>query len=150
MKANELAVFVNSIANYFKVTTGETAVVGSPFLSTSVDTYVSDFTGEITVFGCYEGSVFFSAPRRMLGRCLRSLGLISTKDSKLRDLVGEISNTISGNARSEFGSNFGISPPSTTQGAVQSDSISNTANIYVIPIEWHGSTANLIVNVFEN
>lgn len=150
MKAQELAVFVNSISNYFTVTTDETAKVGTPFLSSDIGSYINDFTGVIRITGNYKGSVFFSAPSRMLMHCLRSLGLSTTQDSKLLDLVGEISNTVSGNARSELGEGFLISTPTMIQGTADGHVESELVKNYIIPIEWHMLTANLIVNIREN
>lgn len=149
MKAQELAVFVNSISNYFTVTTDEIAKVGTPFLSSDIGTHINDFTGVIRITGDYKGSVFFSAPGRMLMHCLRCLGLSTTQDSKLLDLVGEISNTVSGNARSELGEGFLISTPTTIQGIAEDQFESKQVKNYVIPIEWHMLTANLIVNISE-
>ncbi len=145
-----LTVFVDGIANYFNSTTSSEASVGTPFLSKDVNDNISDFTGVIGISGNHKGSIFFSAPRRMLSHVLSSMGLISTKDDKLMDLVGEISNTLAGNARREFGENFNITVPITLQGKPDGLSVSEVASIYVIPMEWEGMRANLIINIEES
>ncbi len=147
MQAEDLAVFVDGIANYFSSTTATEAAVGTPFLSKDVNDYISDYTGIIGISGNKKGSIFFSASRRMMVHVLSGMGLISTKDSKLMDLVGEICNTVSGNARREFGEEFNISVPVTIQGKPEDMGVSEVANIYVIPIEWKQQRANLIVNL---
>lgn len=150
MQADDLAVFVDGLSNYFSSTTGIDAAVGTPFLSKEVNSYISDFTGVIGISGNRKGSIFFSAPKRMLMHVLSGMGLISTKDAKLMDLVGEISNTVSGNARASFGQDFNISVPITIQGKPENMQVSDVANIYVIPIEWKQQRANLIVNLLES
>ncbi len=150
MQAEDLAVFVDGISNYFTSTTGTDATVGTPFLSKEVNPYISDFTGIIGISGNKKGSIFFSAPSRMVSHVLQGMGLISTKESKLMDLVGEICNTVSGNARREFGEDFNITVPLTIQGKPQDMSVSEVASIYIIPIEWEQQRANLIVNLEAN
>jgi len=150
MQAQDLAIFVDGIANYFSSTTATDANVGTPFLSKEVNSYISDYTGIIGISGNKKGSIFFSAPGRMMMHVLSGMGLISTKDSKLMDLVGEICNTVSGNARREFGEDFNISVPVTFQGKPEKVAVSEVANIYVIPIEWKQLKANLIVNLEES
>ena len=113
MISEKIDVFVEGIENYFKVSCGTPARVGTPFLTSNADVYIDDYTGIIGIAGNYSGSVFFSAPERMLMRILRDLGLMCTKEANLLDLVGEISNILSGNARRSFGSKFNILPPSS-------------------------------------
>ncbi|GAA6139108.1 hypothetical protein NBRC116583_28550 [Arenicella sp. 4NH20-0111] len=150
MQSEDLAVFVDGIANYFNSTTEHEASVGTPFLSKEVNSFISDFTGIIGISGNRKGSIFFSAPKYMLVHVLSGMGLISSKDAKLMDLVGEICNTVSGNARREFGEDFNISVPITIQGKPEEMGVSEVANIYVIPIEWQQQRANLIVNLEES
>ena len=65
------------------------------------------------------------------------------------DLVGEVSNTISGNARMKFGEQFMLSVPVVIQGKSQAVKISNVAQTYVIPLSWKNFKANLIINLQE-
>ena len=65
------------------------------------------------------------------------------------DLVGEISNTISGNARREFGEQFMLSVPIVLKGKSDDIGVMQTANIYMIPIVWRRFKANLIINLGE-
>jgi chemotaxis protein CheX len=63
----------------------------------------------------------------------------------MRDLVGEVANTISGNARKDFGRDFVISVPSVLAG--ERPDIPTTAGMrsFVIPINWRSHSAKLIV-----
>ena len=58
-----------------------------------------------------KGSVFFSASTILLTNLISQIGIITTQEEKLMDLVGEVSNTIAGNARREFGDQFLLSVP---------------------------------------
>ncbi len=149
MEAQDLTVFVDGLANYFASTTGTEAQIGTPFLIKDVTEYIADYTGVIGISGTMKGAIFFSASRRMMMHVLNGMGLISSQDSKLMDLVGEICNTVSGNARKDFGEDFNISVPVTLQGKPDDMSVSEVVNIYVIPIEWKEQRANLIVNLEE-
>lgn len=147
MVADNLDVFVESIDNYFKVTCVSPAKVGTPFLTTDADKYIEDYTGMIQISGNYRGAVFFTAPERMLMRILRDLGLVSTQENRLIDLVGEISNILSGNARKVFGEQFSIMPPRAFHGGRSGAPHADVNKIFIIPIEWNELTANLIVNL---
>jgi len=70
---------------------------------------------------------------------LSNMGLITARDSKLMDLVGEVCNTIAGNARREFGENFILSVPLLLHGKGSDIAVSNVTSIYVIPIVWKGT-----------
>jgi len=150
MQAEDLVVFIDGIANYFESTTGTAASVGTPFLAKDVTEYINDYTGIIGISGNKKGSIFFSAPSRMVSHVLQGMGLIATQEEKLMDLVGEICNTVSGNARREFGENFNITVPITIKGKPENIAVSEIANIYVIPIEWERLRANLIVNLEDS
>ena len=101
----------------------------------------------IQISGNYRGAVFFTAPERMLMRILRDLGLVSTQENRLIDLVGEISNILSGNARKVFGEQFSIMPPRAFHGGRSGAPHADVNKIFIIPIEWNELTANLIVNL---
>lgn len=80
-------------------------------------------------------------------KILRELGLVSTQKNKLLDLAGEISNTLTGNARKKFGENFKIRPPKTFYAEHKIAPTSALETIFIIPIEWNNLTANLIIDL---
>ena len=61
-----------------------------------------DYTGIITLSGDYK-DVYFTAPRFMLVDLLTNMSETNVSEINLLDIVGEIANTISGNARKHFG-----------------------------------------------
>ena len=67
-----------------------------------------------------------------------------TSDENIMDLVGEVANTISGNARRDFGKNFVISVPQVI--AHHADRVAPPhQRSFVIPINWRTHSAKLVV-----
>ena len=147
MNNESLTVFVESIANFFKTHTKAEVDIGAPFLIDDINKYLSDYTGIISISGNHKGSVFFSMPRRMAIYLLSEMGLMSTQDEKLMDLVGEVCNTVAGNARREFGDQFILSVPIMFKGKTQSIKVYDIASIYIIPVVWQGIKSHLIINL---
>ena len=81
---------------------------------------------------------------------LSDMGVMTTRDDKLMDLVGEVCNTVSGNARREFGDQFMISTPVVIQGKSENVRAKDVVGIYVIPIVWRELEANLVINLEED
>jgi chemotaxis protein CheX len=63
----------------------------------------------------------------------------------MRDLVGEVANTISGNARRDFGRDFVISVPSVVAGERPEMPNMTGLRSFVIPINWRSHSAKLVV-----
>jgi len=147
MNNDQLQVFVDGVTNYFETLSDEPASVGTPFLISDINKYLSDFTGIIGISGNHKGSVFYTAPKSLLMHLLNELGIMSSQTDKLMDLVGEVSNTISGNARREFGDQFLLSVPVVLKGTSADIAIANKVDIYVIPIVWKHLKSNLIINL---
>lgn len=150
MKSENLSVFVDGIANFFDTVTQTNANVGTPFLIQDINEYLHDFTGIIGITGNHKGSVFFSTTRRLAVHLLSDMGVMTTRDDKLMDLVGEVCNTVSGNARREFGDQFMISTPVVIQGKSENVRAKDVVGIYVIPIVWRELEANLVINLEED
>ena len=60
--------------------------------------------------------MYFTAPKAMLTVLLMKMQENDFSHETMRDLVGEVANTISGNARRDFGRDFVISVPSVLAG----------------------------------
>lgn len=142
---SEIQVFIDGTKNYFNTVSNKKVAVGVPYLVPSNSTPAKDFSGIIGVSGERKGCVYFSAPRIMLHHLLLSLGEISIDVELMRDLVGEIANTVSGNARSSFGSEFHISVPVVVQGAPEAIQLPKKMQSFVIPVSWQNYSADLVV-----
>ena len=135
MNDENLEMFVEGTNHYFETVTQKPAVIGAPFLVKDINEYLSDYTGVIGISGNHKGSVFFTA-QGMLRQLLAVLGILEAGEGKMMDLVGEVSNTISGNARRTFGDQFMLSTPIVLKGKSESVKVARVEEIYVIPLVW--------------
>ena len=147
MNDQSMKVFIDAVSHYFDKLGDDPVTVGAPFLIQDINRYLGDYTGIIGISGNHRGSVFVSAPKLMLSRMLTQLGITAVTESRLMDLAGEVCNTISGNARREFGDQFMLSVPIVFKGQGEAVQVSTIAHIYVIPIVWHNMKANIIINL---
>jgi chemotaxis protein CheX len=140
----ELKTFVDG-TNYFDVAAQQPASIGSPYLVTKGRPGVHDYTGMINVSGKREGVVYFTAPRAMLTVLLMKMQETDFSHETMKDLVGEVANTISGNARRDFGRDFVISVPSVVSGEKVDIPMTQGLRPFVIPINWRSHSAKLVV-----
>jgi chemotaxis protein CheX len=116
LNAEELKLFVESVRRYFTVLTKSEPQITSAFLATGdVDGY--DFNGIVTFSGAYNGHVIVSMPPQLLKELLLLQGETDLSEGNLLDAVGEIANTLGGNARKSLGSSLNISVPVKLHGS---------------------------------
>jgi chemotaxis protein CheX len=142
---NEVGVFVSGVLYYFGSTVQQVAQCGTPHLALTGHPEISDYTGVIQISGKRVGLVAFTAPKSMLSVMLMRMQETDMSHDNLCDLVGEIANTLSGNARRDFGQQFQISVPSVIAGRDGRLDIPEATRPIVIPIEWRNYHARLIV-----
>lgn len=141
----EIRTFVEGATQYFEVSARQPAAVGSPYLVTEGPPAIHEYTGVIGISGRRHGAVCFTAPRSMLMVLLMRMNETDTSETNMRDLVGEVANTISGNARRDFGREFVISVPSVLTNEGSRFMPPSRARPFVIPINWRSHSAKLIV-----
>jgi chemotaxis protein CheX len=142
-RESELRTFIDGTTRFFETLTNQPASVGSPYLVTDGKPGAYDYSGVIQVSGARKGIVFFTAPRGMLTVLLMRMQETDTSEENMRDLVGEVANTISGNARRDLGKGFVISVPSVV---TNTDSVVTPhPRSFVIPINWRTHAAKLVV-----
>ncbi len=144
MKREVLQVFIDVASKYFKHASTSEVVIGTPFLTQEIEPSLFDYTGVIHVSGERGGSVYFSASSGLLENLLAHLGEDGLHRENILDMVGEVANTISGNARRALGRDFVISTPTVLEGKVSKDSLNNQDRFYVIPVSWEGCEAAII------
>ena len=145
MDENDLQVFIDGVTRYFNQTSNEAAEVGTPYLMEDSLEVPMDYTGIIGISGKRKGSVYFTAPKAMMKKLLFSLGEEEINHENCCDLVGEVANTISGNARSDFGKDFLISVPVVVVGELESINMPNYLHSFVIPISWRNDHSKLVI-----
>jgi chemotaxis protein CheX len=140
----EIRTFINGATHYFDTAAQQHASVGSPYLVTDGKPGAYDYTGVIGISGARRGIVYFTAPRGMLTVLLMRMQETDTSEENIKDLIGEVANTISGNARKDFGKSFVISVPTVL--AKESEGFATPhARSFVIPINWRSHSAKLVV-----
>ncbi|HKZ73232.1 MAG TPA: chemotaxis protein CheX [Steroidobacteraceae bacterium] len=145
LQEQELKTFVDGTTNYFEVAAQQPATIGSPYLVTDGIPAVHDYTGVISITGKREGVVYFTAPRAMLTVLLMKMQESDFSHDNMRDIVGEVANTISGNARRDFGREFVISVPNVVTGEKNEIPVNPGTRCFVIPINWRSHSAKLVV-----
>jgi len=63
----------------------------------------------------------------------------------IKDLIGEIANTIAGNVRQAYGSEFMISVPVVIEGKAKDIKLPANIQTFVIPISWREFNSFLVV-----
>ncbi|GAC1304690.1 MAG: chemotaxis protein CheX [Vulcanimicrobiaceae bacterium] len=145
MHEDDLKIFVKGTENFFKAVTRVSAEVSPPFIKDARDDVMNDFSAVIGISGRHRGCVYYTAPRDMVGEVMGHFGETDRSDELLSDCVGEIANTISGNAREHLGPGFLISVPVVILSGGRDVNFPKDAPAFVIPITWNGYRSSLIL-----
>ena len=141
----ELAAFVRCVEHYFSETLSQRTEIGTPYLVETRSKIGKDYTGVIGISGRRRGIVYFTAPRGLLTVLLMAHGENEISHEHMCDLVGEVANTISGNARRDFGRDFLISVPEVVTGEPDPARRPPSARSFVIPIHVRNHEAQLVI-----
>src|SRR6202045_961181 len=145
MNDDDIQVFITGVRRYFESLRKDLRVViEPPFIKDEGKPFL-EYTGIIGISGKAHGAVCFTANRTMLEDILRFLKEAPINGELIRDLVGEIANTLSGNAREEFGRDFLISVPIVSTDRNVRFQFPRECRNYVIPIIWQTEKAFLLV-----
>lgn len=142
-----LKIFSKSILRYFDAVAKGGAALGTPYLGSESESAGLGFSAVIGISGTYRGNIYYTASREKLNALLPSIGEPSPDDTLCAELVGEITNTISGNAREQLGGGFMISTPLILEGRPLFIRSTRQAPIYVLPIAWRQFSSRLLISV---
>jgi len=149
MVEDEIEVFIQCLENYFSKRSNEKIVVETPYLTDNITRILSDFTGVITISGAYRGCVYFTAQTTFLENIIAAHGQRNFSIEILKDAIGEIANTLTGNSRKKLGNNFVISVPNVIQGNARIIELTDGAHSFVVPLKWLGQSAAMVVSVID-
>lgn len=138
-------VFIDSVANYFSQLHDDDITIDTPFLQENHVPVLSDYTGVIGITGNNKGLVYFTAPLDLLHQMLTTMKEADQSEDNLVDLVGEVANTIAGNARTEFGDEFNISVPIVFKGSPDNMILPKDKHSFIIPISWKQHNAAIVI-----
>lgn len=138
VNVEKLGVFLSSINAFFAQIDDAQVAIDTPYLNNNKSTIGYDYSGVIKISGPLQGCVYVSAPTIMLREIIKVMGESDSSITMMKDLLGEMANTISGNARTEFGSEFIISPPNIVEGAPNASYLPKERHSYITPFTWRG------------
>ena len=145
MDDQDIQVFITGVRRYFESLKPDSGVVIEPPFIKDQERPLLEYTGIIEISGKAHGAVCFTANGLMLKNILAFLNGSPGSKEILCDLVGEIANTLSGNAREEFGRDFLISVPVVATANDSTFPFPEDGRNYVIPIIWQSEKAYLLV-----
>lgn len=142
---DDLRLFVDAIKHYLKTTSRQEPEITSAFLGD--DTVQGfEYNGLVSFMGGYTGYVMVSMPAAMLRDLLVLQHEHNVSEANLLDAVGEIANTLAGNARKVFGPQIDISVPACLRG-VQTIMVRVRKRPYVITFRWSNYAALVCVDL---
>lgn len=142
---DDLHLFVDAVKHYLKTTTRQMPEVTSAFLgSPTFQGY--EYNGLISFSGGFTGHLMVSMPQAMLRELLVLQHEQNFSDAHLLDAVGEVANTLAGNARKVFGSELDISVPVKLKGT-QGMTARVRPRPYVITFRWNHHPALVCVDM---
>jgi len=145
MNETDLHFFIDSTMNYFEEVTNEKASAGIPYIKDE-EPVVLGYTGIIGISGKRKGSIYITTNEAMLKEIAHIiLGLDDIQGDDIKDLVGEIANTISGNVRQAYGSDFMISVPVVVEGKAKDIKMPDNIQSFVVPLTWKDHKSFLVV-----
>jgi len=146
MKSEDIQIFIEGATNFFDINMGKGEIqVGKPVLQNSDNSVFYEYTGMINIFGDKVGRVYFSSPIALLNHLLDVMGEKDINDELVADIVGEVANSIAGNARAYYGSGFCLSIPTILREDEINVDAMKTCESYVIPLNWKGSESSVAV-----
>jgi chemotaxis protein CheX len=144
----EIHVFIDAIGHYFNQISNEIAIVKAAYLASDAEPPpLYDYLGTINLSGDYQGSIYFSAPRILIRHLLIAMQEPNRTEQDFLDAVGEIANTLAGNARKHFGEFMSISVPTSTAAPFTELQNSTRIHPFVIMIKWRQYHASLVIDM---
>ena len=149
LRQDALAAFLSAVMHYFDHMAGVPAITETPYLLEGMPE-VMDFTSVIGISGYLQGCIYYTAPRHMVDRLLKLVHEPDPTDELRCDMVGEVANTLSGNARRQLGPGFMISVPVVIQGRPDRLVWPKATACFAIPIVWQEMRSLLMVCLTDN
>ncbi len=148
MTDSEVKIFIDCLTGFFGSVSGTDASSGVPYVKNEGESVLLNYTGVIGISGKRKGCLYITCDRDMLADCVSIfLGEEQPSEIAIKDMVGEIANTVAGNARESFGMEFLISVPIIINGKPKNVELPLEIPTYVIPINWKQYQSFLVVGI---
>jgi chemotaxis protein CheX len=149
MAEENVAPFRRAFEHYF-AESGLTGLrAGNAYIQSKEKVGLLDYTGSISLSGSHRGGIYISAERDLLARTMQAtMGMAPEDDGDLEDMVGELANTVVGNARKTFGRELHLSVPIVISGQGVSMFLQKLESpIVIIPYSLDGARAEFGVAI---
>lgn len=146
LKETDLQVFVHAVQQYFASVSSDRAEIEAAYLADRARPE-AECIGLITCSGQFEGCVYCGGSQRMLRELLQAFGETDLREANLLDAIGEISNTIAGNARRHFGPGLVISTPVAITGGANEVHSRNRARPFAITVRWRNNSIIVVIDL---
>lgn len=146
LREEEIRVFIDAVRNYFVQLTTQPALVRASYLAAS-EVPCFSYTGLIALSGQFSGCVYVSAQADMLRDLLLEMHEPDRSEDNLLDTIGELANTIAGNARRFFGSDLLISVPVAIKGVSEQIRAHTRTRPLVILVQWRHHEVAVVVDL---
>jgi chemotaxis protein CheX len=136
-RSEQIKLSCEVLENYFREIANEKVEFGVPYEKEN-NFETLNLSGAIGISGTYVGCIYFTAEEKMINELAKIITMSDEIDlASIYDMIGELTNTIAGNLRKSFGSEFEISIPIIIRGS-SLDIIINKlkAPVIVIPVKW--------------
>ena len=145
MKEVDLHFFIDSTLNYFEEIADTKANAAIPYIKDERPV-VLEYTGIVGITGNKKGCIYLTTAGDMLKELAQFIiGSENISNEEIKDLVGEIANTIAGNVREAYGSEFMVSVPVVIEGKTKDLKLPEDMTSFVIPLNWENYTSFLVV-----
>jgi len=144
LRESDLRVFVESVRHYFETSSRIPPEITAAYLGTD-QVPQHEYNGIVRFSGRLTGQVVVSLPGKPLRELLLLQHETELSEDNLLDAVGEIANTLAGNARRSFGAELDISVPSTCRGTAPR--LGRCRHPYVIALRWNTYPGTVRVEV---
>ncbi len=132
----DIKILIEGTVKFFATLVDSSAEVLAPYLVPHKGAPMMDYTGVIDINGSRTGCIYFTAPSALLRHVLVKHGRTDISNEIMADVVGEVANTISGNARRAFGHDFLISVPRVFAGTSPAGALALSDRAFIVPIAW--------------
>jgi chemotaxis protein CheX len=148
MNEQELKIFMDGTMGFFTNFSPESPEIGIPYPLKKDESVVLEYTGAIGISGARKGCIYVTANRALLEELSKVIpGMESQDEPFILDMIGELANTISGNAQKAFGENFVISVPMVITGKDTNIRLPLEVPAFVLPFSWHNQKGIVVVGL---
>jgi chemotaxis protein CheX len=149
IKEEDVKALLECISHYFLSIKAGQPEFGVPYnLTEGQKQPLYEYTGHIGISGSHKGGLVITCEKRLVEDIVRIvLETENPGEDEMIPMIGEMANTIAGNARVHFGGSFDISVPSVVIGELDEFKFMLAEPTLVIPLIRKGNAANLIIGL---